>query len=158
MGPITLGPLEIAGAFSRATLPNAPVAGGFVTIINTGSEDDRLVGASSDVAGHMEVHEMAMDGDVMRMRELADGLAIPAGETVTLEPGGFHVMFMDLQDALVEGEEVLVTLDFEKAGQVEVPFAIGAPNAKEHDHGEMDHASHGHDDHDHGHDHDHGDE
>src|SRR6056297_2719052 len=95
-----VGDLALSASFAFATPPGAPVAGGFVTITNTGAADDRLAGASSDVAGHMEVHEMAMDDGVMRMRELADGLAIPAGETVTLEPGGFHIMFMDLQDTL----------------------------------------------------------
>ncbi len=143
MGPVTAGALEISGGFSRATLPNAPVGGGFMTITNTGSEDDRLIGASSSVAGHMEVHEMAMEGDVMKMRELADGLPIPAGARVELKPGGFHIMFMELQEPLVEGEMVTVTLTFEKAGEVEVPLMIGKMNAKGHDHGSMDHGSHG---------------
>ncbi len=136
---ITLGALEISGAFSRATLPNAPVAGGFMTITNTGETPDRLVSASSEVAGHMEVHEMAMKGDVMQMRELAEGLPIPAGATVTLKPGSFHLMFMDLKQPLVEGETVTVTLTFEQAGAVTLPLAIGAINAKAHG----DHAAHG---------------
>lgn len=143
MGSVTAGALEISGGFSRATLPNAPVGGGFMTITNTGAEDDRLISASSSVAGHMEVHEMAMEGDVMKMRELADGLPIPAGKTVELKPGGFHIMFMELQEPLVEGETVAVTLTFERAGEVEVPLMIGKLNAKGHDHGSMDHGSHG---------------
>ena len=143
MGSVTAGALEISGGFSRATLPNAPVGGGFMTITNSGAEDDRLIGASSSVAGHMEVHEMAMEGDVMKMRELADGLPIPAGKTVELKPGGFHIMFMELQEPLVEGETVAVTLTFERAGEVEVPLMIGKMNAKGHDHGSMDHGSHG---------------
>lgn len=142
MGAVTAGALEISGGFSRATLPNAPVGGGFMTITNTGAEDDRLIGASSSVAGHLEVHEMAMEGDVMKMRELADGLPIPAGETVELKPGGFHIMFMELQEPLVEGETVTVKLTFERAGEVEVPLMIGKMNAKGHDHGSMDHGSH----------------
>lgn len=125
----TLGALTLTGPFSRATLPNAPVAGGFVTIANTGTEDDRLIGAASDAAGHMEVHEMIMDGDVMKMRALADGLPLPAGQTVELKPGGYHIMFMDLQRPLVEGETVDVTLTFEKAGQITVPLAVGARDA-----------------------------
>lgn len=132
---VTLGNLTLEGAFSRATLPNAPVAGGFLTITNTGDIDDRLVGATSDISGRMEIHEMAMDGDVMRMRELEDGLAIPAGETVELKPGGYHVMFMDLAQPLVEGETVEVTLTFENAGDVTLPLAIGAPNADGNGHG-----------------------
>lgn len=128
--PVRIGGLTISGAFSRATLPNAPVAGGFLSVTNTGDRDDRLVAAASDVAGRIEVHEMAMDGDVMRMRELTDGLPIPAGATVDLKPGGYHIMFMDLHDALVEGETVDVTLTFENAGDVAISLAVGAPNAR----------------------------
>jgi periplasmic copper chaperone A len=126
-----LGDLTLTAPFSRATLPNAPVAGGFLRVTNTGTTDDRLIGASSEAAGYMEMHEMAMEGDVMKMRELGDGLPIPAGETVELKPGGYHIMFMELQHPLVEGETVAVTLTFEKAGQIEIPLLIGAPNARE---------------------------
>ena len=137
---VTLGALKIEGAFSRATLPNAPVAGGFMTITNTGETDDRLISATSEVAGHMEIHEMTMNGDVMQMRELADGLVIPAGETLTLKPGSFHLMFMQLKQPLVQGESVSVTLTFEQAGTVTLPLPIGAINAKSHG-GHGDHAS-----------------
>lgn len=132
MAGYSAGELTISYPFSRATLPNAPVAGGFFTVTNNGAEDDRLIGASSAVADHLEVHEMAMDGDVMRMRELKDGLPIPAGETVELKPGGYHIMFMGLNQPLVEGETVKVTLTFEKAGEVEIELSIGAPNSKGH--------------------------
>ncbi len=131
-----LGDLTLAAPFARATLPNAPVAGGFVTVTNAGTQDDRLIAASSAVAGYMEVHEMVMDGDVMKMRELADGLPIPAGQTVELKPGGYHVMFMDLKQPLVEGETVEVTLTFERAGEIVLPLAIVARDAG------MDHAGH----------------
>ena len=121
-----LGDLSITMPMARATPPNAPVAGGFLTVTNTGESDDRLVAASSNVAGRIEIHEMAMDGDVMKMRELADGLPIPAGETVVLQPGGFHLMFMELKEPLVEGETVNVTLVFEQAGEIEVTLMIGS--------------------------------
>jgi copper(I)-binding protein len=139
-----LGDLTISEAYSRATLPNAPVGGGFLTITNTGAEEDRLIGASSEAAGHMEVHEMAMQGEVMRMRQLPDGLPIPSGETVVLKPGGYHLMLMELKRPLVEGETVPVTLTFEKAGSIEIPFAVRAPNAggrNKMGHGSMDHGS-----------------
>lgn len=139
--PVHLGALVISGGFSRATLPNAPVAGGFLTIENSGTEDDRLIGAASEIAGRVEVHEMAMEGEVMKMRELKDGLPIPAGETVELKPGGFHVMFMDLKQPFVEGGKVMVTLTFEKAGSVEVPLMVGAPNAGAHGGMKTDHQS-----------------
>ena len=128
-GVTHLGPINISLPFTRATLPNAPVAGGFLTIENTGAEPDRLVSATSDIAGDTQIHEMAMQGDVMKMRQLADGLEIPAGETVVLAPGGFHIMFMGLKQALVEGETVTVTLTFEKAGTVDVVLPVEAAAA-----------------------------
>ncbi len=126
---VDLGPLVISHGFARATLPHAPVGGGFFTVQNTGSIDDRLIGAAAAVAGRTEVHEMSMDGSVMKMRALKDGLPIPAGQTVELKPGGYHVMFMDLKAPLKEGDTVNVTLTFEKAGMVVVPLVVGAPNA-----------------------------
>lgn len=132
---ITHGDLELNGPFARATLPNAPVAGGFLTIVNTGSEDDRLVSASAAVAKDTQIHEMAMDGDVMKMRQLADGIPVPAGGTVVLEPGGYHIMFMGLNAAFVEGETVPVTLTFEKAGDVVVDLHIAAAAADAPAHG-----------------------
>ena len=134
---IQLGELHISGPFTRATLPNAPVGGGFFTIENTGAEADRLVSAASDVAEDTQIHEMAVQGDVMKMRKLGDGLEIPAGETIALAPGGFHLMFMGLNRAFVEGEAVTVTLTFEKAGTVEVelPVMASAADAPPMEHG-----------------------
>lgn len=123
----TLQDLMIAMPMARATPPNAPVAAGFLTVTNTGENDDRLVAARSDVAGRVEIHEMAMDGDVMKMRELADGLPIPSGETVVLQPGGIHLMFMELKKPLVEGATVDVTLVFGNSGEIEVTLVIGPP-------------------------------
>ena len=138
-GVTHLGSINISAPFTRATLPNAPVGGGFLTIENTGDTDDRLVSVTAKVSGDVQLHEMAMEGDVMKMRELPDGIVIPAGETVTLAPGGLHIMFMGLNQAFVEGETVTVTLTFEKAGTVEVPLpvttaAADAPAATEHAH------------------------
>jgi len=121
---VTVGALDLTAPFARATLPNQPVAGGFVTITNTGMEPDVLVGASSRVAGEMQVHEMKMDHGVMKMRELSGGLPIPAHETVKLQPGGYHVMFLQLKQPLVVGEKVDVTLEFEKAGTVTMTFPV----------------------------------
>jgi copper(I)-binding protein len=127
---VTVGDLVLSHGFSRATRPGAPVGGGFLTITNKGREADTLVGASSPAAGHMEVHEMAMQDGVMKMRELEGGLPIPAGETVVLKPGGYHIMFMALKQPLVEGKTVEVTLKFARAGDVTLPLAIGAPDAE----------------------------
>ncbi len=120
-----LGNLTISAPMARATPPHAPVGGGFLTITNGGDEDDRLIAASTPVAGRVEIHEMKMDGDVMRMRPLVDGLPIPAGQTVVLEPGGYHLMLMDLTDALTEGDTFELSLTFEKAGEVTVTVDVG---------------------------------
>jgi periplasmic copper chaperone A len=125
LGPTTaIGTLELRGGFARATLPNAPVGGAFITITNNGATDDRLVSVSSPAADVGQLHTMEMVGDVMKMRALPDGIVIPAGQTVTLEPAGLHMMFMGLKQALVEGERLTVTLTFEKAGNVEVELPI----------------------------------
>lgn len=137
---VEAGDLIIENAFARATRPGAPVAVGYMTIVNDGDEGDRLIGMSSPLAERGEIHEMAMDGDVMRMRALPDGLPIPAGETVTLAPGGYHLMFLDLAGPLVRGEVAPVTLTFEIAGEVSLSLSIAATDAqapesvyKEHD-------------------------
>ncbi|HEV7346415.1 MAG TPA: copper chaperone PCu(A)C [Devosia sp.] len=128
-GVIHLGELDISLPFTRATLPNAPVGGGFLTIENTGTEPDRLISASSDVAGDTQIHEMAMDGEVMKMRQLTEGLEIPAGETLVLAPGGLHIMFLGIKQPFVEGETVSVTLTFAKAGSVEVLLPVQGVSA-----------------------------
>ncbi|WP_108396055.1 copper chaperone PCu(A)C [Devosia submarina] len=133
-GVVHLGPLNISALFTRATLPNALVGGAYLTIENTGAEDDRLVSATSPVAGTVQIHDMAMEGDVMKMRHLHDGLPIPAGETVTLAPGGLHIMLMNLEGKLVEGETITISLTFEKAGTVDVELPILGAAARSADH------------------------
>lgn len=124
---LTLGDLEIQRPVSRATLPGQPVAGGFMTIANKGAEADRLVSITApDVSDDVQLHEMAMENDVMTMRQLPDGIAIPAGETVELKPGGLHVMFMQIKHPLKEGDSIKATLTFEKAGKIDLDFAVGA--------------------------------
>lgn len=123
-GEVTVGDLKIDQPYARATVPGAPVAGGYMTITNTGSQPDRLVGGSASFAGRVEIHEMKMQGDVMKMREIAGGLEIPAKGSVTLKPGGYHVMFMKLKEQLKDGEKRTATLVFEKAGKVDLQFAV----------------------------------
>ncbi|WP_425066893.1 copper chaperone PCu(A)C [Reyranella sp.] len=125
----TLGSLEIATPWTRATAPTAKSGGGFVTITNKGTTADRLMAARSPASLKVEIHEMKMDGQVMRMRELANGLEIPPGATVTLKPGGFHIMFMDLKAPLAKDAKVPVTLVFEKAGSIDVDFKVEAMGA-----------------------------
>ena len=119
-----LGTLEIGQLWARATPPSAPAGGGFLTIKNTGSAADRLVAASSPAADMVQVHEMKMDGNVMRMREVDKGLEIPAGGSVTLAPGGYHLMMMGLKGPLKQGTSVPVTLVFEKAGKIDVQLSV----------------------------------
>lgn len=122
---VAAGNLELTAGFTRAMLPGQPVGGGFITITNNGGEDDRLVSAISAQAGEVQLHEMAMEGDVMKMRQLNDGIAIPAGETVELKPGGLHLMFFKVAEPFKEGAVVNVTLTFEKAGAVDVVLPVG---------------------------------
>lgn len=133
----TIGELEIGHPWSRATLPGAKVAAGFLTIKNNGSTPDRLVAVSAEIAGTGEIHEMAVKDGVMTMRPLPDGLEIPAGGEVKLEPGSYHLMFKELKAPAVEGVKFPGTLTFEKAGTVKVEFAVDKAG------GEADHTKHG---------------
>jgi copper(I)-binding protein len=121
-----VGSLEIKHPWTRATPKNAPVAGGYLKIVNTGTTPDKLLGGSAEVAKKFEVHDMSMDGGVMKMRELKDGLEIPPGATVELKPGSYHIMMMDLAHPLTKGERVKGSLTFEKAGKVDVDFVVEA--------------------------------
>ena len=122
----TLGQLEIGHPWTRATAPTAPSGGGFLTVANNGTTADRLVAARSSAAQQVQIHEMKMDGNVMRMRELEKGLEIPAGGKVTLAPGGLHLMLMGLKAPLVKDTRVPVTLVFEKAGSIDVELVVSA--------------------------------
>ena len=125
--------LRISNAFARATPPGAKVAGAFMSIENQGKETDRLVSASSPVAGLVEIHEMAMDGGLMKMRAVK-GIDLKPGATVELRPGGYHVMLEDLKQPLKQGEQVPVLLTFEKAGTVEIKVKVEPMGAAAHAH------------------------
>jgi copper(I)-binding protein len=125
----TAGDITVSGAFTRAMAPGAPAAGGYLTIANGGSSDDTLVSAASEAAGMVQLHEMKMEGDVMKMNEVPGGIVVPAGGSVSLAPGGLHVMFMDVGTPFKEGECVEVLLHFEKAGDLPVTLPIGGPAA-----------------------------
>jgi periplasmic copper chaperone A len=121
---VKLGNLVIETPWSRVTPKGAKVAGGYVRITNTGATPDRLIGGSFAASGRFEVHEMSMTGGVMRMRELDKGLEIAPGATVELKPGGYHLMFMDMQRELKVDEMVTGTLVFATAGTAQVSFRI----------------------------------
>lgn len=146
-----LGELEIGHPWSRATPGQAQTGAGYMTIKNTGSTDDRLIAAETAMAGKSELHLMQVTDGVMTMRQVDGGVVLPAGETVTLAPGGLHVMMMGLTGKLVEGETFPLTLTFEKAGTVTVeikvePIGYMGPGAKKGDaqgHDAGGHGSHG---------------
>ena len=129
------GALKIEKPWARATAPGAAVGGGYLTVHNPGAAADRLVAASSPAAARMELHEMAMEKDVMKMREVK-AMEVPAGGKLELKPGSYHLMFMQLKEGLTAGQTVKGTMIFEKAGTVEVEFAVDKP-------GGDDHSSHG---------------
>ncbi|MVA99329.1 copper chaperone PCu(A)C [Nitratireductor sp. CAU 1489] len=120
-----IGDIVVDHGWSRATPAGAKVAGGFVVIHNQGSADDRLIAVETGIAERGEIHEMSVDDKgVMTMRPLADGLVIPAGETVELKPGSFHIMFIGLNAQPDEGESFPARLIFEKAGAAELMFEV----------------------------------
>ena len=117
-------PIAVRDAFARASSPAAKSGAAFMAIENTGGTDDRLVAASSDIAARVELHTHIMEDDVMRMVHVEEGFEIPAGETVLLERGGKHVMFMGLAAPMEQGARVEVTLTFEEAGDVTVEIPV----------------------------------
>jgi len=123
---LSRGPVRTEGAWARATPPGAKVGGAFLTLLNTGDVPDRLVSASSGIAERVELHTHIKDGDVMRMREVEGGIPLPPGETVKLQPGGFHIMLLGLKQGLAAGSRFPLTLTFEKAGSVQVDVPVEA--------------------------------
>lgn len=125
-----LGDLEIQHPSTRAMLAGQNVGGGFMTIINNGKTDDKLVSVTSPASDDIQLHEMTVTDGVMKMRQLKDGIPVPAGKTVKLEHGGLHVMFMSVKTPFKDGDKVPGTLHFEKAGDIAVEFQTGPANGK----------------------------
>ncbi len=120
-------PVVVDQPWSRATPPSARTAAVYATL--TSATGDRLTGVSSPASRQAEVHEMRMDGTVMRMRELPDGLALPAGAPVTLMPGGLHIMLTDLVAPLKQGQTVHLRLTFAKAPPMDIDAPVAALGA-----------------------------
>lgn len=118
------GDITIEEAWTRATPPGAEVGGAYLTLSNEGESDDRLLSATTPIAGQVEIHSMNMTDGVMRMRRLPDGVAIPAGETVKLAPGGMHIMLMGLKEPITQDKQVPLTLHFEKGGKIELELVV----------------------------------
>jgi len=125
-----LAQVRVEGAWARASVQGQKATGAFMKI--TAPQAMRLVGVASPVAGVAEVHEMKMDGDVMRMRAV-DGVDLPAGKAVELKPGGYHVMLLDLKAPLMKDTAIPLTLTLRDARGVQskvelsVPVGIGVP-------------------------------
>lgn len=125
----TAGDLQIGNPWTRATPKGSTVAGGYMVITNKGAAADRLLGGTAAVANRFEVHRMAMEGGVMTMRPVEGGLEIKPGESIELKPGSFHIMLMGLKQPLEKGQRIKGTLDFEKAGKVEIEYTVEAIGA-----------------------------
>ncbi len=123
-GDVKIGNLTLENPVIRATVPGAKVAGGYLLITNHGKTADWLIGGSADFAQKIEIHEMAVVNDVMKMRKLAGGLEIPAGGSAQLMPGSYHVMFIGMKEQMKKGEKRKAELEFKNAGKTEVEFDV----------------------------------
>jgi periplasmic copper chaperone A len=120
---VSLGDLSIENAYSRPA-PAGGIGGAFLTVVNHGGTSDRLVAARTSVADSVELHETINDNGVMKMRPVTGGYEVPANGKLELKPGGNHMMFVGLKSALTQGNEVEITLTFEKAGEVTVKAPV----------------------------------
>ena len=145
--------VTVTDAWARATVQGQKATGAFMKI--TAKDSAKLVGVSSPVAGVVEIHEMKMDKDVMKMSALPNGLELPAGKAVELKPGGYHVMLMDLKAPLAKDTTIPLTLTVQDAkgvkSTVELKLLVGmqAPGMPSHDHSKHKHTEHKHGEHKH---------
>ena len=129
-GDYDLGSIHISQPWSQATPKGAATGVGYVTLTNKGTVPDKVSCVSDDASAQCEIHSMAMDGGVMKMRPIEGGLEIRPGESVTLKPGGNHMMFVSLKHPLEQGQTVKVTLKFEHAGTIDVDYPVLAMGAR----------------------------
>jgi copper(I)-binding protein len=123
--PEALAAVSVTDATCRPTLNGRDVTGCYVTL--TASRNDRLVSVAAPLAGLAQIHEMKVEDGVMKMAELKDGLALPAGEAVALKPGGDHIMLMGLKQPLAAGEQISITLNFEHAQPIGIRAVVAQP-------------------------------
>ena len=121
--------IQVEQPWSRATPAGASTGAVYLTIANKSHDADRLLGASSNVADKSQIHEMKVVNGIMEMREVTGGLPVPAGGSVELKPGSYHVMLSGLKKPLQAGETIPLTLDFEKAGKVSITVPVRAMGA-----------------------------
>jgi copper(I)-binding protein len=125
-----IGGLEILSPWSRATPGGATIGAGYMTIKNTGTTSDRLIGGTTDVASDFQFHQTTIEGDVSKMHEMKSGVEIKPGETVEFKPGSTHVMFVKLKRPLRQHDVIKGTLIFEKAGTVGIEYTVGSVGAQ----------------------------
>lgn len=131
--PVKLGQIEIEQAWARPTAAQTANGAAYLTLTNHGHQADRLLAVSGTVAGEIQIHRTSMDGGVMRMRQLADGVEVPAGKRVKFAPGGLHIMLMGLKAPLKPGEHFVLTLQFAKAGKTDVTVEVHDQQAEMHE-------------------------
>jgi periplasmic copper chaperone A len=125
-----VGSMHVSTPWARATPKGAAAGAGYMTITNKGTAPDSVSCVSDDASAQCQIHSMTMEDGVMKMRPVEGGLEIKPGETVTLQPGGYHIMFVNLKHPLEQGQSVKATLKFEHAGTLDLDYpivAIGAP-------------------------------
>lgn len=120
--------IEVSNAWARATVPGQSSAAAYLTIANTGDGDDRLLSVSTPIASDASLHSSSSEGGVMRMRALSDGIAIPAGATVKLQPSGNHAMLTGLSAPLAKSSSFPLTLRFERTGERQVSVQVLDPS------------------------------
>lgn len=142
--PLMAADIMVKDAYVRSSTPSSPTGAAFMVLMNQTDQDDRLIAASSDVAGRVELHTHTEDANgVMRMHEIEGGITLPAGGMHQLKRGGDHVMFMGLSAPLEQGSDITVILTFEQAGDIEVTIPVD--HDRKPDHGAMDHSGHSND-------------
>jgi copper(I)-binding protein len=148
-GPLAAQGMVIHDAYVRSSTAASTSGAAFMVLMNHSGTDDRLIGASSGVAERVELHHHAEDANgVMRMGEIEGGVPVANDEAHIFKRGGDHLMFMGLKQPLEQGEVIKVTLEFEKAGQVEIEIVVDQdrqPDEGAMDHSEMDHSKMSHD-------------
>ena len=125
------GTLIIDHPITRETPPGTSVGAGYLSITNNSTEDDKLIKITGDLSPVIQIHTMSLENNVIRMEQIKEGLVIPAGKSVQLQPGGKHLMFMNLPQQLKVGEKHKVVLIFEKAGEIEVTFNVEKHNTED---------------------------
>lgn len=139
--PLVAGEIMVKDPYARSSTPSSVTGAAFLVLMNHGDTDDRLIGAATDVAKRVELHTHKEDANgVMKMMEVEEGFVVPAGGMHALKRGGDHIMLMGLTRPLEQGEEISVTLTFEKAGEIEVMVPVD--RERKPDHGGT---GHGHD-------------